>query len=166
MDRDTFWKIIDDARSNTEDADEVAQAVVANLQRVEPDEIISFAQNMYDVLAETYRWDLWAVGYIVNGGCSDDGFEYFRSWLIAQGRERFEAALKTPEIIGEWAEPDENECEDLMGAGYDAYIAKTGAPFPDGAIKRKSTYPPEPMGEPWEEDQLEQLYPSLCAKFS
>jgi len=23
--------------------------------------------------------------YIINGGCSDDGFEYFRRWLVLQG---------------------------------------------------------------------------------
>ncbi len=34
---------------------------------------------------------------VVNGGCSDDGFEYFRGWLIGQGGAYFEAALKDPE---------------------------------------------------------------------
>ena len=163
MDRDSFWKIIDDARMSTDDIYDVAPAVIEHLQTLEPHEIISFAQNMSDVLAESYRWDLWAVCYIVNGGCSDDGFEYFRAWLVAQGRERFDAALQNPEIIGKWAEPDENESEDMLGAGWDAYLAKTGDEFADGAIR--VNYPSEPIGERWEEDQLEQLYPTLYEKF-
>ncbi|MFE5591185.1 DUF4240 domain-containing protein [Streptomyces sp. NPDC056549] len=31
--------------------------------------------------------------YMVNGGCCDDGFDYFRGWLIAQGRNVFERAV-------------------------------------------------------------------------
>ena len=163
MDRDSFWKIIDDARNSSSDVYGVAPLIVEHLQTLESDEIISFGQNMSDILDETYRWDLWAVGYIVNGGCSDDGFEYFRAWLVAQGRERFEAALENPSLIGDWAEPDENECEDLMSAGWDAFHAKTGDGFPSGAITRKR--PADPTGDSWEEEQLEKLYPKLCKKF-
>ena len=98
------------------------------------------------------------------------GYQVVQAASVAEAEgsldiERFEAALKTPEVVGEWAEPDENECEDLMGAGYDAYYKITGREFPDGAIKRNVAYPPKPIGEPWEEDQLEELYPSLCEKF-
>ncbi|MEA5466395.1 DUF4240 domain-containing protein [Leptothoe sp. PORK10 BA2] len=96
-------------------------------------------------------------------GLLRDGFDYFRDWLIAQGHERFEAALNNPEIIGEWAEPDANECEDLISAGWDAYYVKTGNGFPDGAIAVQQSS--EPMGEQWEEDQLAELYPKLCKKF-
>ena len=161
MDRDTFWQIIDDARKSTNDIDGVAPIVVEYLKAQELDEIISFAQNMSDILDETYRWDLWAVGYIVNGGCSDDGFEYFRAWLVAQGRERFEAALDNPEVIGDWAIPDENEYEDLMSAGWDAFHAKTGDGFPGDAITGNRAA--DPTGDSWEEDQLQKLYPELLS---
>ena len=36
---------------------------------------------------DSYRWDLWGAAYLANGGCSDDGFDYFRGWLIGQGRK-------------------------------------------------------------------------------
>ena len=55
MDRDTFWQIIDDARKSTNDIDGVAPIVVEYLKAQELDEIISFAQNMSDILDETYR---------------------------------------------------------------------------------------------------------------
>ena len=64
MDRDSFWKIIDDARNSSSDVYGVAPQIVEHLQTLESDEIISFGQNMSDILDETYRWDLWAVGYI------------------------------------------------------------------------------------------------------
>jgi hypothetical protein len=31
--------------------------------------------------------DQWGAAYLANGGCSDDGFDYFRGWLIGQGRK-------------------------------------------------------------------------------
>jgi hypothetical protein len=163
VDRKTFWQIIDDAQKTASDVHGVAPVVVAHLKTLESDDIIGFAQNMSDVLDETYRWDLWAVGFIVNGGCSDDGFEYFRAWLVAQGSERFEAALTNPAVIGQWAQPYENECEDLMSAGWDAFHAKYGSGFPDGAITGKR--PADPTGDSWEEDELEKIYPELCKKF-
>ncbi|MFF5497583.1 DUF4240 domain-containing protein [Streptomyces aquilus] len=37
----------------------------------------------------------------MNGGCSDDGFDYFRGWPIAQGREDFERATADPDALAE-----------------------------------------------------------------
>lgn len=38
---------------------------------------------------KTYDWDLWGAAYLINGGASDDGFDYFRGWLLSQGSERW-----------------------------------------------------------------------------
>lgn len=163
MDRNTFWSIIDDARSTVEDTYEVAPATTEKLKELSADEIVSFKQHQYELLDDSYRWDLWAVGYIINGGCSNDGFDYFRAWLMANGRERWETAMQNPEAIGEWAEPDEADYEDMLYVAVDAYTAKTGEEFPYD--KLTVTHPSEPAGERWEEDQLESMYPKLCKKF-
>ena len=52
-----------------------------------------------------YTWDLWGVAYILKGGCSDDGFEYFRAWLIARGRDFVAQALADPEGLGVAIDP-------------------------------------------------------------
>jgi len=44
-----------------------------------------------------------------------------------------------------------------------AYEAKAGSELPYDAVKRSR--PADPAGEDWDEDQLEELYPALCAKF-
>jgi hypothetical protein len=36
---------------------------------------------------------MWVAAYLMNGGCSDDGFDYFRGWLIAQGRTTLEQVV-------------------------------------------------------------------------
>jgi hypothetical protein len=53
------------------------------------EEIVAAQQVLWDLMAESYTNPLWAAAYVINGGCSDDGFDYFRGWLIAQGREVF-----------------------------------------------------------------------------
>lgn len=50
-------------------------------------------------MAISHRNQLWAAGYLINDGCSDDGFEYFRAWLIAQGREVFERVVADPDAL-------------------------------------------------------------------
>ena len=46
-----------------------------------------------------YRQELWGAAYLINGGCSDDGFVYFLGWLIAQGRDVYQAALPDPDSL-------------------------------------------------------------------
>ena len=33
------------------------------------------------------------------GGCSDDTFDYFRGWLLYQGKETYEACIEDPERL-------------------------------------------------------------------
>jgi hypothetical protein len=44
-------------------------------------------------MADSSRSSLWAAAYVINGGCSDDGFDYFRAWLMLQGQGTFGQAV-------------------------------------------------------------------------
>jgi hypothetical protein len=112
--------------------------------RVQPH---AFDKPLWELLARSYRADLWAAAYIINGGASDDGFDYFRGWLIAQGRSAYEAALAAPDSLAELPAVvraqqigEDLWGEDILGVAWDAYKAATGealprdgvtAPFPD-----------------------------------
>jgi hypothetical protein len=162
MDLAEFWTLI--GKSRAADCEEHAENLSELLGRKPAQEIIDFDRLFRERLDEAYRWDLWAVAYIVNGGCSDDGFEYFRSWLIGQGRAYFEAALREPERAADNARPGaEAECEDLLYAAAGAYESKTG----DSDMPRaRAKAPAGPAGEPWDEDGVEELYPALAKKFA
>ena len=160
MDSTTFWRLIDASRrAGRGDVEEQAEALRLRLERLDPDEIVEFDRIFHEQLAAAYSWDLWAAASIINGGCSDDGFEYFRCWLIAQGERVFQAALADPESLAGRAEPDV-EAESMLYAAAKAYESRTGAELP-APIPR----PNEPAGEPWDEDDLEELYPKLWARF-
>ena len=160
---DQFWQFIDavkvKAGADTEAREDALRAVLGSLG---PAELQSF-QNHYDqLIALSYRWDLWAAAYIINGGCSDDGFRYFRDWLISEGRNVFEAALKDPDSLADLPHVDPAELESFGYVALDLHEEK-GA----GAMKRAlSGEGGDPAGEPWEEDAVGDLLPRLDAKYA
>lgn len=62
-------------------------------------DVLDYDRIHYELMAESYRWELWGAAYLINGGCSDDGFDYFRGWLLGQGRATWQAALADPDSL-------------------------------------------------------------------
>jgi hypothetical protein len=140
------------------------------LKDFEVEEIVAFQEHLDERMWESYRYDLWAVAFIMNGGCSDDGFDYFRGWLIAQGRDVFEGAMRAPERAadavhcGTESDPASRWCESLLYSAQDAYEAKVGTEMPPR--QPPPFVPIEPTGVPWDEDDLDHLYPELATRFA
>ncbi|UUU22121.1 DUF4240 domain-containing protein [Streptomyces sp. DSM 40750] len=143
MDANEFWNIVDEARrtaaSPTGDDEAVAERAAALLAARPVAEIVAAQQVLWDLMAESYRAPLWAAAYTINGGCSDDGFDYFRGWLILQGREVFERVVADPDSLAELPVVQEAaeewlpvECEDTLGIAWDAHRTATGEDMPDG----------------------------------
>src|SRR5262245_48567765 len=97
MTDEAFWAIID----ATVSADQEAQRSVLaqRLTALSPDEILGFEAAFQRQINRAYTWDLWGAGYVVHGGMSDDGFEYFRRWLISRGQVTYERILATPDDL-------------------------------------------------------------------
>ncbi|HZE29962.1 MAG TPA: DUF4240 domain-containing protein [Actinoallomurus sp.] len=142
MDRQEFWKVIEDARLRAGgDVYAVADHAVEILVALSPEEIVRAAQPFWDLMADSYREDLWGAAYLINGGASDDGFEYFRGWLIAEGREVFERAVAAPDTLATVpavraaaAQQEELECEEMLGIVWNAHLKVTGRELPQGAF--------------------------------
>ena len=159
MNNDQFWDLIAQSRHDTaDDIEEQCDALTERLSGLTREELIAFDALYHDRLDQAYHWDLWAAAYILNDGCSDDGFEYFRDWLIAQGREAYENALRQPESLADIAEPYACEAEDFRYVVADVYAEKFGSdlPFSERA-------PAIIQGEEWDEDVVDSKYPKLSA---
>jgi hypothetical protein len=65
-DLDDFWRLIEQARIEAPDA--VAARAAVRLASRPADEIASYAQLRWDLLASSYRADLWAAAYLINAG--------------------------------------------------------------------------------------------------
>ena len=113
-----------------------------------------------ELLARACRWDLWGAAFLMNGGCSDDGFRYFRDWLISEGETAYEAALAEPDSLADVAQDEEFELESFGYVAAEVYEQMTDATLPRGV----AADPAEPSGKPWEEDDLPGLFPRLARK--
>src|SRR5262245_46669811 len=124
MEQEQFWKLIQTSREESNgDCDSQVERLQELLTKLPPKEIIDFDRHLVRLRQEAYRWDLWGAAYLLNGGCSDDGFEYFRCWLITQGEAVYTEALRDPDSLARFADPtkDDFDCEALLDAAGYAY---------------------------------------------
>lgn len=163
MQLDRFWQLVEAAKAKAgSDTEARVEALRAALGGLSPAELQSFQNRYAQLICAAYRWDLWAAAYIINGGCSDDGFRYFRDWLISEGQSVFEAALKDPESLADLPHVDPAELEAFGYVASELYEQK-------GVGKLKFDYAaesPEPAGTPWDEDDVGNLFPRLDAKYA
>ncbi|AOR34764.1 polymerase [Streptomyces fodineus] len=170
MDETEFWELIDAAREAAEgDPEEQADVLVDRLLQLDPDLILDFARHFEARYNRAYRWDLWGAASVLLDGASDDAFDFFRCWLIGQGREVYEGALHDPdslaELLGEFDEEIDGDGEELGYAADEAYEQLTGTVAPDLGI---AAAPAEPEGDPvdFENDRvLAERFPRLWDRF-
>lgn len=108
--------------------DEQEKNLILQLQILSPIEIVGFKIRTNKLLYDIYNSEMWCAGYIINGGCSDDGFEYFRCWVISRGKEVYYKSKDNPDsLIDELDdEIEEYEFEGFLYVANEAFIAKTG----------------------------------------
>ncbi|MGW1065682.1 DUF4240 domain-containing protein [Streptomyces aureus] len=144
MNKQQFWQLIEAARNQVLDPDDseaVAREATSLLASRPVEEIIAAQQVLWDLMAESYTNPLWAAAYVINGGCSDDGFDYFRGWLIAQGRQVFEGVVGDPDALARLpivqasaADGVDLEGEDTLSIAWNAHITATGGQLPTDAF--------------------------------
>jgi len=171
MPADRFWQIIERAARSSSDPDAHAEALRVALRELSAEEVISFEVAFRRYLNAAYRWDLWGAAYIIHGGCSDDGFEYFRRWLVSRGRDVYEAALADPDSLALQVRPgsdDVREFEEIYYVAKDVFEEKGGeGDVRDYSEPEAGMGGPGPSGDPFEEDEehLAARYPNLWRRF-
>jgi hypothetical protein len=172
MPADKFWQIVARAAESDHDPDVHVNALRAALRELTLEEIISFEVAFRRYLNEAYTWDLWGAAYVIHGGCFDDGFEYFRRWLVSRGRRVYEAALAAPDSL---AEQDVRpgpwnvwEFEEIYYVATKVFNEKGGAgDVRDYSEGEAGLGGPGPSGEPFREYEahLARRYPKLWQRF-
>jgi len=164
MDETAFWALMDasNAESKEQQADQ-AEILQKKLQTLPAEEIIAFDRTFTTLFFNAYRWDLWAAAYIIEGGCSEDGFMDFRAGLMGLGRETYYAALNDPNSLAlQPVTGVDFSNEQLLSAADKAYEAVTGEEqMPEHGLD----HPREPVGERWDEVTVAEKYPQLATKF-
>jgi hypothetical protein len=164
MTRDDFWAVIDEARAGVGDCADIAKRVEALLSRRSASQIAAFMKHQDELLAQAYTWELWGAAYVVGGGASDDGFEYFRAYLLTRGRDAFELALREPDALAGVVERDA-ECEEMLHAAWSAYERVAGHEPPASGVARVDL----DDATSWDFDdeaEMRRRYPRLWARFA
>jgi hypothetical protein len=156
-----FWALIEEHVDVGEDLETDTSRLQDALEGLPPEEILSFSDLLTRLFCASYSLPLWGAAYLIGGGCSDDGFEYFRGWLIAQGRTVFEAAMRDPDSLADHS-AESVECEDMLHVADRAYEATTGREM-EG---RSYTYPDLDDGWDFDDDtEMKRRYPRLYARY-
>ncbi|MBL4755382.1 MAG: DUF4240 domain-containing protein [Flavobacteriales bacterium] len=120
MNEDQYWMLISISLAHTSDQENQASYLTSELQELSPEEMVGFRLRTDRLLSDSHTSDLWCAAFLINGGCSDDAFEYFRCWLISRGKEAYNNAKKSADsLINQIKEGEEYEFEEF------AYIAMT-----------------------------------------
>lgn len=172
MTEDEFWSLIAVSAPYEADPERQMEVLAAALDALPPEEIEAFEIEFWKQMARAYTWDLWGATYVIHGGASDDGFEYFRRWLISKGRPVFEAALADPDILADDLAPGPEgvlEFEEFSYVAGDVWARKTGRSRNDFAPESLDyMMPAEPQGTSFDEEDeaaFESKYPRLWRRF-
>lgn len=159
-----FWKLIESAYRD--DAAEHFEALKTALEPLSVDDLIAFQARFDELVDAAGRIDLWGAAYLINGGCSDDGFHDFRVWLIGRGRHPYEAALKNPDTLA-----DILDGEPVTGFGLDVAAVRVYEDatnlddFYDRLDRLESDNPPPPPeGDDWDfedDNEMRRRFPKL-----
>ena len=158
MDESVFWELISSARSNGPTTSEQIVLLGDRLRAFSAPAIKRFGSLYAGHMRKLYHWHVWALAYAARGGCSDDAFQEFRSWLILQGDPGLlELAIRNPAQAA-WRVPSDPDLPDgaCLWMIEEAYLQRKGAPLqlPNIDLER-------PKGKEWPESDVESIYPEL-----
>lgn len=163
MEEGTFWSLVERAKVMAgPDMHRRPAALQALLQELNLSDIQAFQRKYESYLLLANSWELWGAAHLMNRGSSDDGFKYFRDWLISEGHATFTEALAAPDSLAQVQQGgDYFELEAFGYAALKAFANKGG-----GELDRDFNVElAAPTGKNWKEAELPGMFPSLANRF-
>lgn len=103
MNKDKFWKLIDEVRCECgDDILNMASVLEKRLEKYSANNVQKFC-SIYDTYRQALnKQGIESIAYLMNHEMlTDDGFTDFKNWLIAQGKEVYMQTLENPEILAD-----------------------------------------------------------------
>jgi hypothetical protein len=160
-----FWEAVELSRSvgRRRQAASLYRILVGVPEQV----IVSFAKIQHRKMHQLYTPDILAAHFIINGYTSDDSFEDFTAWIVAQGKTAFDRARKSASSLTELLEK-----KDVSRMEWDAFTLLAGKAYGDKTGKEDfytrlgAPAPPEiKIAWPADRQGFESRYPELYRKF-
>jgi hypothetical protein len=163
MEELAFWNLVERARAAAGKTINARPAALAReLSALNFADLAAFQKRYESYLLLANSWELWGAAYLMNGGSSDDGFKYFRDWLISEGRDTYMKAIADPDSLSTAASQEYFELEAFGYAALKVYKMKGG-----GELERDFNVElAAPTGKEWIESALPTMFPKLAARFN
>ena len=169
MEAERYWEIIASTKPQEVSECQISEALYNKLNHLPLADIIAFNLRTELLLIASYSSELWCAAYLINDGCGDDGFDYFRGWLISRGKEVFETAMESPDNLIE--QVDE---EDTEGYSFEEFLYIPSQMFSDKTQSDLYDFQEHPglqytsITLDWEEDDpasIKKICPRLYENF-
>ena len=141
MTRESFWNYVSEAQNNTKNGSEMLNYLTEKLSKETDETIFSFGIIIDELMLESYNEKLWCASYLINGEDSEEFFDFFRLWLISQGKDVYEEILKNPDNLIKYVKTPEED-----GFASDLYenedlITNIRGPYQDKLNYQDEDYP-------------------------
>ena len=167
-----FWQIIAETISKDGAKPKQLNAMRRALRKLSERDVMIFYCIFDLVMARSYTWKLWGAAYVAMGGCGDDSFDYFRTWLVSRGKSFFETILGDPDSLAILLPAEFRKQLQFEGLGYvalEVWAEKTGKGSGEMLryLNTGAHLQSQPSGEPFSEEpsQLAECYPNLWARY-
>ena len=177
---DDFWAMVDEShRQAAGNKEKQIEWLRQDLSEHTSDIIKRYCVYLMGLLKKACTEEIWAAYYLMNGGYQEWGFEDFRYYIIAQGRDFWEATLADPvnflhdNVNIEAGDNPDVTFYEFWDAFKSSYEAKSGAQL-NNSIEWVRVYEDVQQSEldlektmrPKAHDyQLRKQYPKLYDKF-
>lgn len=184
MDRDGFWDLIERSARESSDPFDRTEWLEARLRELPLDDVVDFHAHLDEVESRAMSWMMWSAAFRIRRGCSDDGFETFRMWLVGLGCATFDQVVREPDRLAElpevrrladrhprdWSEAEWPGWEELAFVAVHEYERRLGecADIYEAAAGRITDTMPTLVDERWDDDDPEEFarrLPQLAALF-
>ena len=127
MAQNQFWQLIDRVNASVGHADKITilQATKDQLSMLSSQEILEWYKRYDQVIKKADRVDLWRACADCGIHASNDGFYYFRAWLVSQGKDVYTSVLKDPGKLPDYvSDPENASFEGYNYVTWDIYAQK------------------------------------------
>lgn len=162
MNEQEFWRIVEQARAGGVDDEARVSALISILRTLSAGESAGFDEMRMQLMARIHTADLWAAAYLILEGCSDDGFDYFKGWLIMQGESTFERVSAQPDALADLEDLDWPSLEEALYAAGRAHQETTGQPL---VTRTKVRRPELNLWDFESADEMKKHLPKLWRRF-
>lgn len=185
MNKDEFWKIIEDAKAASKDMDResIFARTVDCLSQYSFEDIMDWHLIFHEYKDAADGNDMRAASTAMGPDYADEGLIEFRSWLISCGKDVYMNALRDPDTLADVPPKDRSfNYVKFYGAAYCAYNAKLFLIDPDrpeDLISALESYTldirtvedihaelPQRLniGQYWSRTSLPDYFPKICSK--